>query len=78
MPILSKFGVRDVQSDVVATVAVNSASPSEPDVAAPVAIVQFLPAVQSFKFALLDAAQPVIPVANATVLLVYPDEASSY
>ena len=43
-----------MQSDAEETVAVNVASPSDP-VALATSIVQFFPALQSFKLALLDA-----------------------
>ena len=72
LPTLSKFGVSGVQPAVLsdAIAAVNVASPAVPDVEALTDTVQFFPAGQSFKLALLVADQPVIAeVPNSAVLL---------
>ena len=72
LPTLSKFGVSGVQPAVLvdAIAAVNVASPAVPDVEALTDTVQFFPAGQSFKSALLVADQPVIAeVPNSAVLL---------
>ena len=74
LPTLSKFGVSGVQPAVLADAiaAVNVASPAVPDSEALTDTVQFFPAGQSFKLALLVADQPLIAVAPKAAVLVVP------